>query len=357
MRRGSILSILGIGVIAGGVAAAVALLFQWLPSPASREAGRIDFVIWFSIVIAIVIFALVIAVLVYSVFTFRARPGDDSDGPPIHGHTTLEIVWTVIPTLIVTALAIVSAVVLSRNTALGKNVLEVDVTAQQFAWTFHYPTGDVTTATLRLPVGRSVELVLNTKDVIHSFWVPEFGQKQDTVPGLTTHLHITPDKVGTYPVICTELCGLGHALMRSEAIVMQPAAFDKWLKSQSQPASAAPAPSASSGSSSGSASGSGASATAAGKAVFDANACASCHTLSAAGATGTVGPDLDKLVSAAKTAGQPLAAFVRQSIVDPSAYVAPGYPDHVMPATFGSSISKSKLDALVSFLVDSARKG
>jgi cytochrome c oxidase subunit 2 len=338
MRRGSILTLLGIGVIAGGIAAAVAILLPWLPTPASREAGRIDFVFWFVIAICIGIFAIVIAALLYSVVRFRAAPDDLSDGAPIHGHTGLEIAWTLVPTVLVTAIGIVSAVVLAQNDAQGKDVLNVEVTAQQFAWTFTYPDAKVTTATLRLPKDRQVLLTLHSKDVIHSFWVPEFGQKQDTVPGLTTTLPITPDKLGTFPVICTELCGLGHALMRSEAIVMQPAAFDTWLRKQSGAAS------------SGNASASGAT-------VFQDNACGSCHTLKAAGATGTTGPDLDKLPAAAQKAGQPLAAFVRQSIVDPNAYVAPGYPQNVMPQTFGSSLSKQQLDALVSYLVDSSQKG
>jgi cytochrome c oxidase subunit 2 len=338
MRRGSILTLMGIGVIAGGVAAAVAILLPWLPTPASREAGRIDFVIWFVIVLCIVIFAIVIAALLYAVVRFRAAPDDDSDGPPIHGHTGLEIAWTLIPTVLVTAIGIVSAIVLAQNDAQGKDVLNVDVTAQQFAWSFTYPDAKVTSATLRLPKGRSVLLTLHSKDVIHSFWVPEFGQKQDTVPGLTTTLHITPDRLGTFPVVCTELCGLGHALMRSQAIVMQPAAFDSWLKQQGRAANST-------------------SSTVSGAAIFQDNACGSCHTLSAAGATGTVGPDLDKLVSEAQTAGKPLAAFVKESITDPNAYVAPGYPQSVMPGTFGSSLSSQQLDALVKYLVDSSKKG
>ena len=338
MRRGSILTLLGIGVIAGGIAAAVAILLPWLPTPASREAGRIDFVFWFVIVICIVIFAIVVAALLYSVVRFRAAPDDLSDGPPIHGHTGLEIAWTLVPTVLVTAIGIVSAVVLAQNDAQGKNVFNVDVTAQQFAWTFSYPGTNVTTATLRLPLNRSVLLTLHSKDVIHSFWVPQFGQKEDTVPGLTTTLHITPDRLGSFPVICTELCGLGHALMRSEAIVMQPAAFDKWLAAQRKaaaPSNAAPS----------------------GETVFKDNACDSCHTLTAAGATGKVGPDLDKLPSYAQTAGQPLAQFVRTSITDPNAYIQPGFPKNVMPQTFASSLSKAQLDALVSYLVDSSKKG
>jgi cytochrome c oxidase subunit II len=344
MRRGSILTLVGIGVIAGGIATAVAVLLPWLPTPSSREAGRIDFVFWFVIVICIVIFSIVAAVLLYSVVRFRAAPDDESDGPPIHGHTGLEIAWTLIPTLLVTSIGIVSAIVLSRNDAQGKDVLHIDVTAQQFAWSFSYPdSGGFTSAVLRLPKDRSVMLTLHSKDVIHSFWVPQFGQKEDTVPGLTTTLHITPDRLGTYPVICTELCGLGHALMRSEAIVMQPAAFASWVKQQTK----ALAP-ASSG---------GAGTAAAGKAVFENNGCTSCHTLTAAGATGTIGPDLDKLAAYAKQAGQPLESFVRQSIVDPNAYIQPGFPRNVMPPTFGSSLSKSELDSLVQFLVSSGQKG
>jgi cytochrome c oxidase subunit II len=348
MRRGSILTLLGIGVIAGGVAAAVAILPPWLPKPASREAGRIDFVFWFVIVICIVIFAIVAAVLLYSVVRFRAAPDDDSDGPPIHGHTGLEITWTLIPTVLVTAIGIVSAVVLAQNDAQGKNVLHVDVTAQQFAWTFSYPDAKVTSATLRLPKGRSVLLTLHAKDVIHSFWVPEFGQKQDTVPGLTTTLHITPDRIGSFPVICTELCGLGHALMRSQAVVMQPAAFDAWLKKQKAP----------SGSAAGAGGGTGGgTAGPDGAALFRDNACGSCHTLQAAGATAKIGPDLDKLPAEAQKAGKPLAAFVHESIVDPNAYVEPGYPQNVMPSTFGSTLSAPQLDALVQYLVSSAKKG
>ena len=339
MRRGSIASLIGIGVVAGGIAAAAAVFLPWLPEPASREAGRIDFVFWFVVVICIVIFAVVIAMLLYAVINFRAQPDDDSDGPPIHGHTGLEITWTLIPTVLVTAIGIVSAIVLSRDDALGKNVLRVDVTAQQFAWSFSYPDAKgLTSAKLRLPKDRSVLLRFTSKDVIHSFWVPEFGQKQDTVPGLHPTLHITPDRLGKFPVICTELCGLGHALMRAQAVVMTPAAFDKWLHGQTKAVSS---PNAS----------------VAGGAVFSNNGCGSCHTFAAAGASATVGPDLDKLSQYARQAGKPLQDFVRQSIVDPNAYVQPHYPKNVMPQTFGKSLSKQQLDALVQYLVNSSKKG
>jgi cytochrome c oxidase subunit II len=276
-------------------------------------------------------------VMLYAVVKFRAAPDDESDGPPTHGHTTLEIVWTLIPTLLVTAIGIFSAIVLSRNDAEGANPLNINVTAQQFAWSFTYPEAhNLTTGVLRLPVGRSVELHFKALDVIHSFWVPEFGQKQDTVPGLPTKLHITPTKTGTFDVICTELCGLGHATMRSQAIVMPAAAFDKWLKGQTAATTSS-------------------NASVSGAAVFKNNPCGSCHTLSAAGATAKVGPDLDKLPQYATQAKQPLAAFIRTSITDPNAYTQPGYPKNVMPPF--KSLPTDQLDALVQYLIQSSKKG
>jgi cytochrome c oxidase subunit 2 len=336
MRRSQILALVGLGTLAGGIAAAVAVLLPWLPQPASDEAGRIDFVFWFVTVICIVIFAIVAAALLYAVVRFKAAPDDDSDGPPTHGHTGLEIAWTLVPTLLVTAIGIVSAIVLAKNDAQAANTLHVNVTAQQFAWTFQYPTGkNMTSGTLRVPVNRSLELTFTSKDVIHSFWVPEWSQKQDTVPGIHPTLHITPNKIGRFPVICTELCGLGHATMRTYAIVMSQAAFDKWLKGTGA-AQSSPDTSVS------------------GEAVFKSEPCGSCHTLTAAGATGKVGPDLDKLAQYATSAGQPEEDFVRTSITDPNAYTEKGYPKNVMPPF---DLPKDKLDALVQYLVQSSKKG
>jgi cytochrome c oxidase subunit II len=229
VRRGSIVQLILFGVLAAGVASAVALIPDWLPKSASEEAGRIDFVFWFVTGICIFVFAIVAAVSVLAVVRFRARPDDDSDGPPIHGHTGLEILWTAVPALLVTAITIVSAVVLAKNDAAGATPLKVDVFAQQFFWSYTYPGYDnKESSILRLPVNRSVVLTMHSKDVIHSFWVPEFRQKQDVVPGINPTVHITPNELGTYPVVCTELCGLGHALMRSRVVVMHPEAFERW---------------------------------------------------------------------------------------------------------------------------------
>ena len=207
MRRGAIVRVVTIALLAAAVATAVALFIPWLPPLRSEQGERIDFVLWFTVAICIAVFAVVAAITVYSVAKFRVRPDDDSDGPPIHGHTGIEIAWTAIPTILVTVIAVVSAVALAENGKLKDDRVVIEVTARQFAWTFAYPTDAEAVAaakdeqicklppetpncpvsgTLRLPEGRQVELRLRALDVIHSFWVPEFRQKQDAVPGIVT---------------------------------------------------------------------------------------------------------------------------------------------------------------------------
>lgn len=341
MRRGVLVRLVAVGLAVAAVTLAVALFVPWLPTPASKQADRIDFVFWFVTAISIAIFALVVAVILYSVVRFRAAPDDDSDGAPIHGNTTLEIAWTAVPAVLVTVIAVVSAVALAQNEHLPKNHLRVNVTAEQFVWSFTYPKYQgLTISQLRLPLGETVQLKMHALDVIHSFWVPQFGQKQDLVPGITTQLIITPKRLGTYPVVCTELCGEGHALMRSEAIVMKPKAFAAWVVAEQRAvAKASQAPG-----------GGGA-----GLAAFNSNGCSGCHTFKPAGSNATTGPDLDNLAADAARAGKPLEAFARTSIVDPNAYIEKGYQPNIMPSTF-KSLPKQQLDALVQFLTAGQKK-
>jgi cytochrome c oxidase subunit 2 len=323
-----------IGVVVGLLTALVAVLVPWLPDAASEQAEDVDALFWFVTIISVLIFALVAGVSIYAGWKFRAPADDWDDGAPIHGHTGLEIAWTAIPVALVVSMVVFSTVVLTRIESVPADHRVVEVSAQQFAWSFTYPELKRTEGELVLEVGEPVEVVLTSKDVIHSFWVPEFRMKQDAVPGIATRTYITPTKVGTYAVICTELCGLGHALMRARAIVLSHADYEQWAQAGAAGAG-------------GGAGGGGGEAD--GLAVFTKAGCASCHTLAAAKATGTVGPDLDKVL-AGKTAD-----FVHTSIVDPNAEIAPGYQPDVMPATFGDQLSDAELDALVTFLLESAQ--
>ena len=328
MRRGAIIALVLIGVVVGLLTTAIAYFIRWLPEQASEEREGIDFVFWLTTGICIGIFAIVAAVVVYCVWKFRAQPDDDSDGTPIHGHTGLEIVWTAVPTVLVTIIAIASAIVVAKNEDVGENPLRIDVTAQQFAWSFKYPSGLVS-STLRLPVGRQVVLRLTARDVIHSFWVPEFGQKQDAVPGIFTTLKITPKKVGNYPLPCTELCGLGHALMRSAAIVMPEEEYEAWSREQ-QADRKTPRNQA-------------------GASLYEQRGCGGCHTFTPARSAGTSGPNLDRLEASARQAGKPLEEYTRESIIDPGAYVNPQF-EAPMPDAFGD-LTEPQVDALVQYLL------
>jgi cytochrome c oxidase subunit 2 len=327
VRRGSIVRITIYGVLAGILASLVAVLVPWLPTSASEEMDRIEFTFWFTTVICIGVFSVVAAAIVYSVLNFRVQPEDESDGPPIHGHTGLEIVWTAIPAVLVTAISIVSAVVLAKNDDAGPNPIRIAVTAQQFAWRFEYP-GDkkVTSGELVLPVDKAVKLTLRSLDVIHSFWVPEFGQKSDAVPGIETTLVITPNREGEFSIVCTELCGIGHPTMRAPVRVVKQAEYDAFVAGAGDSGNDATS----------------------GEAVFTTAGCGGCHTFEPAGTDAQVGPDLDTL----DPGGEPLEDFVRESIVDPNAKIASGYQPSVMPETYESSLSDEQLDALVQYLVE-----
>jgi cytochrome c oxidase subunit 2 len=232
VRRG-IAQLVAIGVVIAVLLTVVAFVFKWLPTSASEEFDRIQAVYWFATAISIGIFSLVAAVIVFSVWKWRVPLDDDADGPPIHGHTGLEILWTAVPAVLVIAIGIVSAVVLARNGEAGTKPLEVEAIGQQFAWKFVYTdSGDppVTSGELVLPVGQEARFTMTALDVLHSFWVPNFGQKMDAVPGIETTILVTPKRTGDFAVVCAELCGLGHATMRAKARVVSQAEFDRWIE-------------------------------------------------------------------------------------------------------------------------------
>jgi cytochrome c oxidase subunit 2 len=325
------------------------------------------------------------------------RPGEELlDGPPIHGNTRLEVIWTIAPALLIIGLCTYAVSVLYANEANVKGALTVDVTARQWEFEFSYPEAGnkaVYTPYLYLPNGRAVVFKIRSLDVIHSFFVPQFSEKIDAVPGITTTLRVTPTKRGAYPVECTELCGAGHAFMRATAYVLKPATFARWMSKQPvqtrsstglpagsvipvavpgvpsplpflaatapttpAPASSSAAPSSASAAPPSSTATTGG--TAAGKAVFLSAGCATCHTLAAAGTTGTIGPDLTSRLASdcanpasQKIRGATLKACIDKAITDPYAYIPTGFTKGIMPATFASTLGPTKINELVNFLV------
>jgi cytochrome c oxidase subunit 2 len=208
------------------------LSINWDGQQASTAAPKIDQLLDVMIVLSAFVFSLVMVMLFYALWKFRAKPGDESDGEPIHGNTRLEVAWTVIPTIIVLFGAGYSWSVLHEIEKPAKNAMTVDVFSQQYAWSFGYPgKGNVfVEGEMHVPVDRQIQFKMHAQDVIHSFWVPEWRIKKDNVPGITTTAIVTPDRLGTYQLICTELCGFGHASMRAKVVVERPADFRKWVE-------------------------------------------------------------------------------------------------------------------------------
>ena len=242
MRNRPIVQMIVFGLIGCAILIPIALVIPWFPTEASRQAGNIHTLYYVLLIVTIPIFVLVETVVLFSVWKFRLRPGDKRvDGPPIHGNTRLEVVWTVLPAILILSLCGYAYSVLRSNEASKANEMTVNVTARQFIFEFSYPsTGGktVVSSALYLPKGQPVVFKLRSFDVIHSFFVPEFSEKLDAVPGITTTLRVTPTRIGTYPVECTELCGAGHSFMRSTVHVVSRSAFETWLTHQ--PANAPP---------------------------------------------------------------------------------------------------------------------
>ena len=239
-----------IGAIASAIGVAAGLAIDWFPTDATSSADSIDTLYDVLVIVSVPIFVLVMVVAIYSVTRFRARPGDKSDGAPIHGNARLEVIWVLVPTIIVSVLAAYAWIVLDEVEAKKDNELVVDVYGQQFTWRFDYPNPGggakpIKRATqLWLPKDRPVYFRIHTDDVIHSFWVPQFRLKSDAVPGITTRVRVTPDKVGSYQVVCTELCGLGHATMRQSVRVVEPRDFQTWARGGGKTGGGAGAPAA-----------------------------------------------------------------------------------------------------------------
>lgn len=339
VERSHIIRLLLIGLVAtaGGVAAGLAI--HWFPTEASSQAGKIDTLYDVLIVVTVPIFVLVETIVLFAVFEFRMRPGEERlDGPPIHGNTRLEVIWTAGPAALIAGLAIYAFVVLQDLEKKPAHETNINVYGQQFAWSFRYPaaTGRVQVVSdeLYLPVNQPVRFRLHSSDVLHAFWVPAFRIQEDAVPGTVTSFRITPTKLGNFDIICNELCGLGHSLMRSTVHVVTPAAYRSWLAGRGTN-STAPA-----GASDGQL-------TAMGRSVFTGSGgCGACHTLAAAGTTGQVGPNLDRFLRGAKHT----QAFIRQSIVAPNAYIEGGFGANIMPGNFSTSLTKDEINALVTFL-------
>jgi cytochrome c oxidase subunit 2 len=329
---------LGIGAVASALGVVLALLIDWFPVSAAEQAGPIDTLWYVLLIVSVPVFVLVVTIVLYSVIRFRMRPGEElADGPPIHGNTRLEVIWTAIPAIILVALCSYAYVVLTDIEKAQANTMNVRVVGEQFTWTFYYPSEDggkeVASAELYLPVDRPVNFTVQSRDVLHDFFVPAFRVKIDAVRGIDTHVRATPNRLGDYAIVCAELCGLGHAVMRQTAHVVTREAFDGWLTKQAARTQGG-----------GGAEDGGAAPD--GKTLFADAGCKNCHTLADAGSNATVGPNLDEVLPGLSK------AEIRESIASPDAKITDGYSPGIMPPNFSETLGDDGVKALVDYLAE-----
>lgn len=343
--------VIGITVLLGIGGFLIAQLTPSLfPDQASAEAEQIDELFAVMLGIGGAIFLLVEGALLYSIIRYRRRPGDNTDGPTIHGNVTLELVWTAIPAVIVLGLVIYSYQVWVDIREPKDNEMLVYAEGVRFAWTFEYDdprladfaeaneleaTPRIRSNVLHTYVGQPVLMEMHTEDVIHSFWVPEMRIKQDLLPGRTTQVRFTPQAVdgkesGDYPlqyrVVCTELCGSGHGNMWAEIWVHEDESsymtfiddeVDSILNPPDDPILR-------------------------GFSAVQAYGCSSCHILqderdgTAINWEGITGPALTGIAdrSATRVGGQTAEEYLYTTIYDTDAYLVPGYGNLMNPFQF-----------------------
>lgn len=289
----------------------------------TRISGLFYFIFW----VAVVVFVIVESLLLYSVIRFRRK--SESDMPTqIHGNTRLEIAWTLAPAIVLAVVFVLTYQTLLAMASAPKDSLQVHITAHQWWWEVEYPDLGVLTANeIHLPVAQSAQFTLESKDVIHSFWIPELNGKTDVVPGKKNVNWFMPTQVGTYHAQCAEFCGAEHADMRFSVVVDSKADFATWVTQQKQ--KALPGDSLTKG-----------------VEAFTAVGCFACHTIDGTTAQGKVGPNLTHLASRKSIAAGTLdnnTVNLRAWITNPQG-IKPGV---TMPVL---SMTPEQADALMTML-------
>jgi len=206
--------------------------------PAGPFAEEIDSLFWLVFWIATVVFALVMLglVVILVLFRDRHRGGEPKEPRQLHGSPKLEVLWTVIPALILAVIAVPTVSSIFDLTECGPDAIEIEVIGHQWWFEYHYPEADVYTANVMvIPAGQEVCAVMTSDDVIHNFWIPALNGKRYLVPGQTTNLRLQADEPGEYWGHCAEFCGLSHSLMRARVQALSPADYEGWLAAQQEP--------------------------------------------------------------------------------------------------------------------------
>jgi cytochrome c oxidase subunit 2 len=299
---------------------------------ASRSAVQIDAVFLFIAGVSLFFFFLVEGLLIYFAVRYRRRKAsEDLATSGVTGNLALEIVWVIIPSLVVIAFFVYGYLVYQDVTTPAPGSGEINVVTQQFLFEFKYPDGRTEMGELRVPAGKPVKLIMTSRDVLHGFFLPDFRLKQDVLPGQYTYLYLHPDREGTYDIYCTQYCGTGHSTMRAKLLVMPPGEYAKWAAAGKVAQAALPLPER-------------------GKSLVETSGCLGCHTLDG---SPKVGPTFKGLSGRQVLLedGRTVSAdeeYLRESIYDPGAKIVKGFPG-IMP-TFKGRLTDDDVAAVIAYI-------
>ena len=305
---------------------------NWLPE-ASSFAGRVDELLWFVTIICLVFFVLISGLLIYFSLRYRRR-GEGEKTPYVVSNHTLEVIWTLVPTVLVLVIFGYGLVVFNDLRTPPKGAMEINVRGKQWLWQFDYPNGKRTINEMYVPAGVPVKLVMTSDDVLHSFFVPAFRTKQDLVPGMYTTLWFEATEKGEYVIYCAEYCGAGHSAMLGKVVVLTADEYDRWLEGAVAVAAAAE----------------GKSAAELGRELYEKRGCNACHTLDGAPSVGPTFKGMwgHEVELADGTRVVVDENYVRESIYEPQAKVVKGYAP-VMPS-FKGMLTEEDVGNIIAFL-------
>jgi len=308
-------------------------MFRYLPEQASSFADEIDWIHHVITDISVFFTVAIVGAMIYFAVRYRRRNGVDHETPAIEGNVFLEIVWTVVPTLICVYVAAYGFWGYQSLRQAPENSKIINVTGQKWSWTFQYENGKTSRDTLVVPVDEPIKLVMTSRDVLHSFFIPAMRVKSDVVPGQYTFVWFNAIKTGTYHVFCTEYCGRDHSRMLASLEVVSRAEYDRWLADDTEERLRAAMPPAELG-----------------QRLYRDLGCNACHSVDG---TRLVGPTFLQLYNSEGVLvdGSTYVAdenYLRRSILEPAADIVQGYAN-VMPSYEGQ-VTDEQIDAIIAFI-------
>lgn len=315
-------------------------MFRFLPEQASDFAHKVDWINNLITDISVFFTVAIVGAMIYFAIVYRRRNGTNHETPQIRGSHFLEIVWTVVPTLICIFVAYYGVIYFRELREPPKDTLNINVSARQWDWDFQYDNGKKTFREFVVPVDQAVKLVMTSRDVLHSFFIPSMRVKQDVVPGQYTNLWFRPIKTGDYNVFCTEYCGKDHSTMLAKLKVVPADEYKRWVNDRSEEAALMQKSPAEQG------------------ADQYNKLCKTCHSMDG---SKIIGPSFLKLFGKEEKLVDGSTAkvdenYLKESMLNPGAKIVEGF-QNVMPS-FAGQLTDPQIEGLIAFIktVDGTQK-